>query len=185
MSSSNSEVTAGRAGSKEAAFTAPSSPERVVLRDLRPDDLLEVSKWDADPDLTRLYGAPPSHLALYASRHLWAVEAFGRFVGLIGLSGVSRTARTAEVQILIGDPADRGKGVGRGALRAFLDRLLATTHLEFIYLRVLRGNGAAIRCYERCGFRRVGWLRVRSDPRYTHPPLNDDLLLMGLRPEPR
>lgn len=151
---------------------------RTVLRRVSPEDLAEVRRWDSDRDLVVLYGAPPSGLAAAAPRFLLAIEADGRFVGLIALSGVSRAMRSAELQVVIGRRSDWGQGLGRNAVETFLSHVLATTALDFIYLRTLLGNERAIQCYENCGFRRAGILRVRHDPRYATPPLGDDILLM-------
>ncbi len=135
-------------------------------------------QWDNDADLVALYGGPPSELALAHPRHAMAVEVGGRFVGLIGLSGFSRTRGSAEVHIVIGEEMDRGRGLGRAALRTFLAWAFATLGLEVVFLRVLRGNSRAVRCFESCGFQPFGVLHVRSDPRYASPPLPDDVLLM-------
>ncbi len=158
----------------------PHAPvRRVVLRRPRPDDLVEVCRWDADPDLVEAFGAPPSHLARGDMRHLQAIEVGGRFVGLVGLSGVSRAARSAELRVVIGRPGDRGHGLGREAVRAYLERVRALFDLDLVYVKVLLSNRRAIRCFRSCGFRPAGILRVRHDRRYADPPLPDDVLLMA------
>lgn len=152
---------------------------RVVLRRPRPEDLVEVCRWDSDPDLVESFGAPPSHLARGDTRHLQAIEVGGRFVGLVGLSGgVSRVVRSAELRVVIGRPADRGHELGREAVRAYLEHVRAFFDLDLVYVKVLLGNRRAIRCFRSCGFRPAGILRVRQDRRYADPPLPDDVFLM-------
>lgn len=151
---------------------------RVILRQLRPEDLEEVFRWDDDRELVELYGGRPSELARQDSGLVLAIEAEGRLIGLVGLTGETWAMRSAELRVLIGPPAYRGRGLGREAVTALLGRVLATTSLDFIYLRVFQHNDRAIRCYEYCGFRRSGRLRVSSDPRYMDPPMADDLILM-------
>lgn len=158
----------------------PHAPvRRVVLRRPRPEDLVEVCRWDADPDLVESFGAPPSHLARGDMRYLHAIEVGGRFVGLVGLSEVSRVARSAELRVVIGRPADRGHGLGREAVQAYLECVRALFDLDLVYVKVLLGNRRAIRCFSSCGFRPAGILRVRHDRRYADPPLSDDVLLMA------
>ena len=151
---------------------------RITLRQLRSEDLAAILRWDSQADLVRLYGGRPSELAFQTSGCAIGIEQAGRLIGLVGLSGETWAMRSAELRVLIADPTDRGQGFGREAVSAFLGHIRATTDLDFIYLRVLRGNEPAIRCYERCGFRRAGRLRVRQDHRYVSPPLADDLVLM-------
>ncbi|MFL1427339.1 MULTISPECIES: GNAT family N-acetyltransferase [unclassified Nocardiopsis] len=62
----------------------------------------------------------------------------------------------AEYTIALGEPAARGKGVGTEATRLVLDYAFHVTGLECVYLTVLEPNTAAIRAYEKAGFRRQG-----------------------------
>jgi RimJ/RimL family protein N-acetyltransferase len=139
-----------------------------------------IRRWDADRRLARLYGAAPSDLAREGARHLAAIEAGGRLVGLIGLSGISPVTRSAELRVLIGRAEDRGQGFGRAAVQAYLGRVREAFNLSHVYVRVLAGNRPALRCFESCGFRRIGVLRVRHDRRYADPPLPDDVVLLTL-----
>ncbi len=151
---------------------------RVRLRPLRPGDLAEVFCWDNDPELVELFGGRPSELALQTSGFSLAIETGGRLAGLVGLTGETWAMRSAELRILIGPPEQRGRGLGREALSAFLTYIDEATSLDFVYLRVFRHNRRAIRCYEGCGFRSSGRLKVGLDARYKDPPMGADLLLM-------
>lgn len=165
-----------------AAIRRPAAqPVVPVLRRFQPSDLAGIQKWDDDPELLALYGAPPSRLLGEDPRYLFVIEFRRRVIGLIGLSGASTVMRSGELEVVIGRVADRGRGLGRQAVLQFVDRIFSTTPIDLIYLRVLRGNHRAVRCFEHCGFRRQGLLRVKLDPRYSTPPLVDDVILMTRR----
>ena len=64
--------------------------------------------------------------------------------------------RIAEFFILIGDSANRGRGIGTTATRLTLDYGFHITNLRCIYLSVLAPNEAGVKAYETAGFRRIG-----------------------------
>jgi RimJ/RimL family protein N-acetyltransferase len=76
-------------------------------------------------------------------------------VGIAFFSPLDRARGEAELHIMIGDPAERGRGVGRQAVAALLETGFGLG-LQRIYLKVLETNAAARRVYEVCGFRVVG-----------------------------
>jgi RimJ/RimL family protein N-acetyltransferase len=53
-------------------------------------------------------------------------------------------------------PDSRGKGIGTEATRLTLDYAFHITNLRCVYLSVLSPNTAAIRAYEKAGFRKIG-----------------------------
>lgn len=63
--------------------------------------------------------------------------------------------RNAEFFILLGE-AGRGHGIGTEASRLTLDYAFHVTNLRNVYLTVLAPNTAAIRAYEKAGFRTIG-----------------------------
>ncbi|MFF3112516.1 GNAT family N-acetyltransferase [Kitasatospora sp. NPDC057904] len=68
------------------------------------------------------------------------------------------SVRTAEYVIMLA-PESRGKGLGTAATRLVLDYGFHITNLRMIWLKVLAPNVAAVRAYEKAGFRAVGSLR--------------------------
>lgn len=161
-----------------ALDASSASAPNVSLRPLGHDDLAEIARWDEDLELVALYGGLPSEFAATGSGVRLAITAGDRLVGVIGLTGETWVMGSAELRILIGPPDQRGRRIGFKAITSLLSFVRAMTDLDFIYLRVLESNQRAVRCYEKCGFRRAGRLRVRSSPRYPRPPFEDDLLLM-------
>jgi RimJ/RimL family protein N-acetyltransferase len=84
-----------------------------------------------------------------------AIEVDGRLVGQAFFSPLDLAGGWAELHIMIGEPAERGRGVGRLATEALMARGFGLG-LERIELKVLETNAAARAVYERCGFRVVG-----------------------------
>ena len=55
-------------------------------------------------------------------------------------------------RILIGDPALRGKGLGRQIVNLLLDRVFLKPGMTMVELNVFDWNTNAIKCYENAGF---------------------------------
>jgi aminoglycoside 6'-N-acetyltransferase len=79
------------------------------------------------------------------------------------------------------DPELHGRGLGTEALRLLIEHLTAERGHHRLTIDPALDNAAAIRCYEKAGFRRVGVLRS-----YEHRGGADyrDALLMELVAEP-
>jgi RimJ/RimL family protein N-acetyltransferase len=55
-------------------------------------------------------------------------------------------------RILIGDPAQRGKGLGRQIVNLLLEHVFFKLEKTMVELNVFDWNASAIRCYENAGF---------------------------------
>ena len=64
---------------------------------------------------------------------------------------------------LLIDGRYQGRGYGREALAGLLERLEKTYHRKKIYLSVIEANQAAIKLYEKFGFRFTGELDVNGE----------------------
>jgi RimJ/RimL family protein N-acetyltransferase len=64
--------------------------------------------------------------------------------------------REASIALVIGDKSNRGKGYGEEALKLLLKHGFVNLNLESMYLDVYEYNVAAIRLYEKLGFKYVG-----------------------------
>jgi ribosomal protein S18 acetylase RimI-like enzyme len=71
------------------------------------------------------------------------------------------TTGTFRVDAFIGDKGHRGRGVGQAAVRLVAQEVFATTLMLGLIVVVSLKNEAAIRLYEKLGFR---WQRVIDDP---------------------
>ncbi len=76
----------------------------------------------------------------------------------VGTSAVliDHHVRTGEFVIQLGSTGSRGKGIGTQATHLTLDYAFHISQLQCVYLSVLAPNTAAIRAYEKAGFRRIG-----------------------------
>jgi ribosomal-protein-alanine N-acetyltransferase len=96
-----------------------------------------------------------------ADRVLLAVETRGdgRHIGNVWLWDIDTRHRKAEVRVVIGAAAARGRGQGSEAIdllsRYAFDRL----NLHRTYAYVLASNAAALRAFEKAGFKLEGVLR--------------------------
>ncbi|MGI8857634.1 MAG: GNAT family N-acetyltransferase [Thermomicrobiales bacterium] len=79
-----------------------------------------------------------------------------RPIGETGVYGIDFRHRTAGFGILIGEADARGKGYGTEAARLMLDYAFTALSLHTILLDVASFNPAAIRAYEKAGFREIG-----------------------------
>ena len=82
----------------------------------------------------------------------------GRAMGLLSFWERSVPHQAAELSIWVARDY-RGNGYGTDAVLLGVRHVFKRFRLHKIYLRVLWYNTAAIRCYERCGFRKEGRLR--------------------------
>lgn len=69
---------------------------------------------------------------------------------------IDHRQRTAEFFIIVGDDANRGRGIGAAATRLTLDYGFHVTNLRCVYLTVLEPNVAGVKAYEKAGFRHSG-----------------------------
>ncbi len=163
--------------------------EKVILRPLERSDLKKMVEWDGDEEIERYVG---KKLASFSSAAEWyerlqkdrrrkalAIESKdGEFIGDIQLEQISWKSRSAELRICIGNKSFWNAGYGTDAVWTLLGLAFKKMGLKEIYLRVYTNNHRAIRCYEKCGFRRQGVLRLGS--RRKQDEGVGDLLLMGI-----
>ena len=100
-------------------------------------------------------------------------------VGNVGLHRIDWVNRSAEFGIVVGERDHWGRGIGSEATRLIVEHGFASLNLNRIWLGVFAEHDAAIRIYERIGFRTEGRLReaILRDGR-AH-----DQLIMGLLAE--
>lgn len=92
---------------------------------------------------------------------------------------IDHHVRTGEFFIQLGSQADRGHGFGVEATRLTLDYAFHITQLRCVYLAVLTPNTAAIKAYEKAGFRPIG--ERRQSGYWLGKPANE--LLMDAIPQ--
>jgi diamine N-acetyltransferase len=146
--------------------------ERVALGPLRKDLAETYCRWLNDLDV-RGGLANPALFAVEAEED-WVTEAMNKGaqrqpeqanftvydladgvpVGTTGLADISWRSGRATFGIALG--ARRGQGLGTEATRLTLDWAFNLLGLDNVILEVLPTNAAAIRAYEKAGFRAIG-----------------------------
>lgn len=108
----------------------------------------------------------------------FVVEHAGRVVGAIQWSAEDEPDyRHASIDIYL-DPAVHGRGLGADAVRTLARHLIADLGYHRLVIDPAADNAAAIRCYEKVGFRSVGVMRQyeRGSDGIWHDGLLMDLL---------
>ncbi len=162
---------------------------RLYFRALERSDARQVVTYLSDPSVRRtlLFHRPMSVgqeeaflEALGKDEHqvVLGIARHGQD-GLIGSTGLHKLdfrSRHAELGLLIGDRSAWGQGFGTEATRMMLDYGFGTLNLNRIWLQVYSSHAAAIRVYEKAGFRKEGVQRQQhfTDGRY------EDGVLMGI-----
>lgn len=82
-----------------------------------------------------------------------------KLIGNTGLHQINQIDQTAEFGIFIGDKSYWNRGFGQEATQLTLDFGFNLMNLHNIYLRVYDYNQRGIRCYEKCGFKKIGVFR--------------------------
>lgn len=146
---------------------------RINLRTFTAEDLEKVKAWSDDEELAKFLGLklPGEEVDYYKrcqkllgkrnSRVLAIEDRGGRFIGEVELNQIAWRRKEAELHICIGERRYWGQGLGTEAVLAALDLAFEDMGLKSVYLRVYRHNLRAIRCYEKCGFRKEAILRNR------------------------
>ncbi|MFC1683703.1 GNAT family N-acetyltransferase [Candidatus Zixiibacteriota bacterium] len=105
--------------------------------------------------LSNASGENPKHLIFKA-----VDTERGRVVGHGEILAIDRVNRSAVLgRILVGSTEARGKGIGEQIVRQLVRIAFEDLSLHRVSLRVYDFNQAAIRCYEKAGFKREGLQR--------------------------
>lgn len=165
---------------------------RIHLGPLLPADSEPLFQWSNDVGIAHLNGPYrpvdwASHGAWFdgvgkdAGKVLFAIRdnATARLLGYVQVGGIHPVFRSADLGIVIGDAADRGRGLGQEALRLALDFCWKDLNLRRVGLFVFGRNEQAVAAYLKVGFQHEGVLHRAAfvDGRYV------DVTVMGiLRP---
>ncbi len=99
-----------------------------------------------------------------------------RLMGYLQLTDIQPAARVAELGVLIGDPADQGRGFGQEAVALAVGFCWRDLNLQRLTLRVIGDNPRAIRAYAKAGFEVEGVMRRAAYVDGAHR----DITIMGL-----
>jgi RimJ/RimL family protein N-acetyltransferase len=168
---------------------------RLALRPVVVTDAPALMAWLSDTEVTagRPEAAAPTLAGVERQLDDW-VNSYGRSsmyftierrpepvaIGIVGLQRIDRVNGSAAIDILIGDRAAWGRGLGREALTAALRIGFTELRLHRIWLLVYAYNERAIRAYERLGFQHEGRFR---DGVFRHGAYHDVLEMAILASE--
>ncbi len=156
----------------------PIQGPRLRLRPITPDDLPDLMRWLRDPDVMDFYGLPPADLAEARQVYLepsglptwrFIVEDRGRPIGEMQYYySYTDAAWSAGIDIFIGEPDARDRGLGTEAIRTVLQYLFETKGVSRVVIDPEPTNRRAIRAYEKAGFRLDGVIRrhMKIDDRW-------------------
>jgi RimJ/RimL family protein N-acetyltransferase len=144
----------------------------ITLGPVRTEDLPQLHHWINDRELVAL--SAPYRPVHFSDHEAWwgsvasdpTVELFAirlldedRLVGTCQLLAIDDRHRAAELQIRIGEPDARGRGLGTEAVGLLLRHAFVDRDLHRVALHVLASNAPAIAAYEKNGFVTEGVLR--------------------------
>lgn len=133
---------------------------RVALRPLAEGDETELLRIHHTPEVARWWDAPAEGFPWDEPESTrLSILLDGNVVGLIQYWEESEPKyRHAGIDLFI-DPALHGHGIGTEAVRRVVRLLIDERAHHRITIDPACANGAAIRAYEKVGFRRVGIMR--------------------------
>jgi aminoglycoside 6'-N-acetyltransferase len=139
--------------------------ERVVLRALAEADAAGLTELGADPSVARWWpGVAEADVRATARGEEEGVTAFavlveGEVAGLAQYHEENEPdSRHAGIDLFLGAPW-QGRGLGTDTVRTLARHLFVERGHHRLTIDPAADNAAAIRCYERVGFRRVGVMR--------------------------
>jgi len=146
----------------------------IALQSFGREDFERLIGWVGSPEFLLQWAGPifqfpldapqlESYLAAAAGkppgRRIFKAVSGGQVIGHIELDDVDRRNGSGRMaRVLVGE-AWRGRGAGRGMVRALLGLGFGEMGLHRIDLVVFDFNQAAIACYEKAGFVREGHIR--------------------------
>ncbi len=141
------------------------------LRPYKPCDAESVVSWITDEFSFRQWSADrygpypitPDDMNRYYDRErnndgIWAMSAFddAGVVGHLMMRFLDAERRRLRFGFVIVDPRIRGRGYGKAMISGALAFAFETVGVESVSIVVFENNPAAKKCYESCGFRKVG-----------------------------
>jgi len=164
--------------------------ERVVLRPLGIEDIQPVAEIQAEAGVARWWGHPDYEdlgrkAAGSSEEKAFAIETDGELVGLIEFSEENEPGyRHAGIDLFLAERA-QGRGLGSDAVRTLARYLTEERGHHRLTIDPAAENVAAIRAYEKVGFRRIGVMREyeRSPDGTWHDSVLLDVLAHELDPD--
>jgi aminoglycoside 6'-N-acetyltransferase len=133
----------------------------IVLRALVATDAPELRRIRATPEVARWWGPPEDDFPLGDEDEVTrlTIEVGGAVAGMVQFGEeVDPKYRHASIDLFL-DPALHGRGIGTEVVRRVVRQLIDERGHHRITIDPAADNVAAIRAYEKVGFRPVGVMR--------------------------
>jgi aminoglycoside 6'-N-acetyltransferase len=154
-----------RLGLEDRSKTQALGGRRVRLRPVGQADVPRLAEFLAMPEVARWWPAydvarvEREFLAPDENERVYAIESDGRLVGaIVATEEADPEFRHAAIDLFL-DPAVRGRGLGPDAIRTLAAYLIDVERHHRLTIDPAADNEAAIRAYEKVGFRQIGRLR--------------------------
>ena len=166
--------------------------ERIYLSPISPQDYEQYTKWMNDHRITDnlgisriLYDVDKEKEFLTSAQkndYHFAIINYSddKLLGNVSLFNLNSVNQTADFGTFIGEETNRNKGYGTEAGRLVLNYGFNTLNLRNIMLKVFSFNKAAIACYEKLGFKKIG---IRRQSYFIHGRFHDEVYMDILREE--
>ena len=135
----------------------------IRLGEITQENWLEAARLELGEGQSAFVADPMGILARgyvyrYCRARVWTVEGEGRIVGLAMVREFDEEPLGYELQQLMIDRREQGRGVGSAALALVLERLRAEGSWPTVEVCVKRADGPALRVYEKAGFTDTGYV---------------------------
>jgi len=171
------------------------SDSPIYLRELEKKDLAQLNNWRNDKKLLDLLGnnflfisgaVDDNWFDNYLQNREKAVRLAiilkkgDLYIGNVNLTSIHAINRSAEFSLMIGEETHRGKGIGLLATNMMLQHAFKDRGLNRVHLDVLKENAAAIKLYEKAGFKREG---VKRQDIFKNGTFHDVVMMSQLKEE--
>ncbi len=169
--------------------------EKIILRELRREDIILAQNYINDPETRRLLSPTIPFPFTEKDEENWfeGISAFGdkysfaivdldinEYIGSCGVNNIDWKNSIATIGILIGKKEYWGKGYGTDAMKVLISFIFNQMNINKIKLNVFSFNDRAIKSYEKCGFKIEGRLRQEL---YRDGKYHDNIIMGLLREE--
>jgi aminoglycoside 6'-N-acetyltransferase len=139
---------------------SPGERRELVLRPISEGDEAELLRIHRTPEVAQWWDAPAEGFPWDEPESTrFTIEVEGKVAGMIQFAEeLDRKYRHASIDLFI-DPALHGRGLGAEAVRQVVRHLIDERGHHRITIDPATANIAAIRSYEKVGFRPVGVMR--------------------------
>ena len=145
--------------------------KKVILREKNLADARDDYAWETDSELAQLDAAPvlaitfSEYYSEYAAQlqnplrisRRYSIETLsGEHIGNCSYYNINEDTGEAELGIMIGNRDYWNNGYGTDAVNTLVNHIFHQTNIKRVYLKTLKSNSRAQRCFQKCGFIQCG-----------------------------